>query len=264
MIRVTVPVALTAQFFGTFRVSVDGVPVDTGSSRPARNVLAYLLAHRRAPVPRDVLMDVFWPAAGPDAARNSLHVALSRIRQAVRAASPAAVIERCFDTYRIAGPVTVWTDVEHFEQACAAGRRADRAGDAVTAIRSYETACQLYQGDFLAEEPYAAWAAAPRDALRLQAVDVQSRLVELYIDGGGYGPAALLGRRILAIDPCNEAVHRRLMVCYAAAGMRHLALAQYDRLTATLWEAFRVRPAAETVDVYERLRRQCHPQRRSA
>jgi DNA-binding SARP family transcriptional activator len=254
---------LTAQFLGTFRVSVDGVPVDTTASRPARNVLAYLLAHRRSAVPRDVLMDVFWPTAGPDAARNSLHVALSRVRQALRAASPCAVIERRFDTYRIAGSLTVWTDVEHFEGACAAGRRADRKGDTATAIRSYETASQLYEGDFLAEEPYASWAVHSRDALRLQAVDIQSRLVELYIDRGVFGPAALLGRRILAIDPCNEAVHRRLMVCYAAAGVRHLALAQYDRLTTALWEAFRVRPSAETVDLYERLREQ-PAQRRSA
>jgi SARP family transcriptional regulator, regulator of embCAB operon len=255
---------LTAQFFGTFRVSVEGIPVDTVSSRPARNVLAYLLAHRRTAVPRDVLMDVFWPAAGPGAARNSLHVALSRARQALRAASPAAMVERRFDTYRIAGPVTVWTDLEHFERACATGRRIDRAGDATAAIRSYETACQIYEGDFLADEPYAEWAASTRDALRLQAVDVQSRLVEMYIECGSYGPAALVGRRILAVDPCNEAVHRRLMVCYAAAGMRHLALAQYDRLTTALWDTFRVRPSAETIDLYERLRRRCRPERRSA
>jgi hypothetical protein len=71
------PAVLTAHFFGTFRVSVDGTPVDTASSRRTRNVLAYLLAHRRAAVPRDVLMEVFWPAAAPDAARNSLHVALT-------------------------------------------------------------------------------------------------------------------------------------------------------------------------------------------
>jgi DNA-binding SARP family transcriptional activator len=259
------PAALTAHFFGTFRVSVDGTPVDTGSSRRTRNMLAYLLAYRRSAVPRDVLMDVFWPAAVPDAARNCLHVALTGVRQALRAASPLTVVERRFDTYRINDALSVWTDVEQFELACAAGRRADAAGDPATAIRCYETACQLYEGDFLADEPYADWAVATRDALRLEAVETQSRLVERYIDRGAYGPAALLGRRILAIDPCNEPVHRRLMACYAAAGLRHLALAQYQRLAVALWDAFQVRPSAETVELYDRLRQAGRPvARRSA
>jgi DNA-binding SARP family transcriptional activator len=166
------PAVLTAHFFGTFRVSIDGAPVDIGASRRTRNLLAYLLAHRRAAVPRDVLMDVFWPAAAPDAARNSLHVALTGVRQALRAASPRSVVERRFDTYRI--------------------------DDAV-------------------------------------------------------------------IDPCNEPVHRRLMACYAAAGLRHLALAQYQRLGVALWDAFQVRPSAETVELYDRLCQPCRPVvRRSA
>ena len=52
---------LTARLLGRFVVTIDGQLVDTQSSRRTRNVLAYLLAHRRAAVPRDVLMDVFWP-----------------------------------------------------------------------------------------------------------------------------------------------------------------------------------------------------------
>ncbi|HEX2355231.1 MAG TPA: hypothetical protein VHI50_02055, partial [Micromonosporaceae bacterium] len=36
---------LTAHLFGTFRVTIDGTPVDTVSSRRTRNLLAYLLAH---------------------------------------------------------------------------------------------------------------------------------------------------------------------------------------------------------------------------
>jgi hypothetical protein len=130
------------------------------------------------------------------------------------------------------------------------GRRR-RGGDPARTRRR----AKLYQGDFLAEEPYAGVGRGAAGRAALQAVDLQSRLVELYIDGGGYGPAALLGRRILAIDPCNEAVHRRLMVCYAAAGMRHLALAQYDRLTGGAVGGLPGAPVPETVELYERLRR---------
>ena len=80
--------------------------------------------------------------------------------------------------------------VEEFERTCRAGRRADLAGDRATAERHFEAAVQLYQGDFLADEPYAEWAAAIRDALRQQAIEMQSRLVEMYADRGDHGPAA--------------------------------------------------------------------------
>ncbi|HEY3010820.1 MAG TPA: BTAD domain-containing putative transcriptional regulator [Micromonosporaceae bacterium] len=245
---------LTAYFLGTFRVSIDGVPVDTASSRRTRNMLAYLVAHRRPPVPRDVLMDVFWPTAHPDAARNSLHVALSGVRQVLRAAYPHPVIERRFGAYQLVPLIGVWTDLEQFEVACRSGRRADRAGDERAAAREYEAACQLYDGDFLADDPYAEWACPVRERLRLDAVDIQSRLVEIYIARGDHGPAALLARRILAIDPCNERVHCSLMTCYAATGLRHLALAQYVRLATALRDTFQVRPSAETSALYQSLR----------
>lgn len=244
---------LTARLLGRFWVVVDGRVVDTTSSRRTRAVLAYLIAHREAPVGRDVLMDVFWPGAGPEAARNNLHVALSNVRRVLRAAQPQPLIERWYDTYRLAD-WDVWVDVERFEAQCREGRRAGRAGDAEAELRAYERAGQLYEGDFLADDPYAEWAAGPRDALRMQAIEAQARLVTLYARQGEHGAATLLGRKVLAADPCNEPVHRQLMASYAGCGQTHLALLQYHRCREALWDAFGVRPSRETVELYASLR----------
>jgi DNA-binding SARP family transcriptional activator len=246
---------LAAYFLGTFRVSIDGVPVDTSSRRRARQVLAYLLAHRRAPVPRDVLIDVFWPAAGLAAGRNNLHVALSSVRKALRAAHPAATVERRFDTYRVGDSVTIWTDVDQMSEIRAGRLRAERRGDQDEALRLQEAACQLYGGDFLADEPYLDWAMPIREALRLEAIEIQSDLVDRYLERGAHGPAAVLARRLVALDPCNETVHRQLMTCYVAGGHRHLALSQYHRLAELLWTGLRIRPSAGTTALFERLRR---------
>jgi hypothetical protein len=67
----------------------------------------------------------------------------------------------------------VWVDVEEFESRCRAGLQAERDGDLDRAVASYELASQLYDGDFLADDPYADWAAATRDAVQLLAMDVQ-------------------------------------------------------------------------------------------
>jgi SARP family transcriptional regulator, regulator of embCAB operon len=245
---------LTARLLGRFVVTVDGRLVDTQSSRRTRNVLAYLLAHRRAAVARDVLMDTFWPNASPDAARNSLHVALTGVRGALRECSSHPIVQRSYDAYRIADSVQVWVDIEEFEARTRAGRLAERGGDLEAAVACYEAASQLYDGDFCADDPYTDWAAPTRDALRLQALEVQSRLIDLYGQRGDHGAAVQLGRWVLAHDPCNEDVHRRLMASYARTGRDHLALTQYHRCADALRETFGVAPTAETRALYDVLR----------
>lgn len=235
---------VAAHLLGGFRLSVQGAPVDVGDRRRVRDVLAYLLTHHRTATPRDVLMDAIWPAASPGAARNSLHVALSGARAALRRATPVAVIERHHDSYRIAPGWEVWTDVDQFETEVAAGR-------GTADVRHFETAGQLYLGDLLADDPYSEWAATRREELRLQAIEVRGRLVDAYIGDGAHLAAAALARRVLDDDPCNEHAHRQLMVCYAAAGLRHLALFQYHRLADELWTAFRARPSAAARQLYE-------------
>jgi DNA-binding SARP family transcriptional activator len=245
---------LTVRMLGPLVVTLNGTVVDTESSRRTRQLLAYLLLHRRVAVPRDVLMDTFWPAASPEAARNNLHVALSGVRQALRAAAPVSMLQRRHDTYRLNSDL-VWVDVEEFEQRCADGRRADRAGDMATATRCYAAADRLYEGDLLAEDPYLDWASQQREALRLEFLNVQRRLVELYSAAGDHDSAVMVARRALAIDPYDEALHRQLMLAFHDLGQLHLALAQYQRCADLLWQAFRVRPSPQTVRLNEQLRR---------
>ncbi|MBU2664948.1 hypothetical protein KOI35_15705 [Actinoplanes bogorensis] len=249
---------LAARFLGDFRVTIDGVPIDTASRRRTRHVLAHLLAHRRTAVPRDVLTEAFWPGATPSAARNNLHVALSGLRQALRAASPVAGVERTFDSYRIADTVRVWTDIEQFEHHRAAAEQAERRHEHARAMQEREVACQLYEADFLADELYLDWAGPIREALRLDMIALQGRLIDGYLEEGAYGPATFLARRLVEADPCNEPVNRQLMACYAAAGLRHLALAQYHRLAERLWDTLRVQPSYATTAFFHELRNPRH------
>ncbi|GLY00512.1 MULTISPECIES: BTAD domain-containing putative transcriptional regulator [Actinoplanes] len=241
---------ICACLLGEFRLTVDGREVRGLPGRRGRDVLAYLLTHREAACPADVLMEAIWPGACPAAAHNRLHVALSGARRALREVSAATIVERGPGGYRIGRRVEVWTDVERFEAACRASRMVRTEG-----VRPGEEAVMLARGDFLAGEPCAPWALARRAAVRTQLLEVQSRLVACYLARGDFGPAATLAHRVLADDPCNEDVHRALMLCYARTGMRHLALLHYRQVVEVLWDALRVRPSAETERLHDELRR---------
>lgn len=251
---------LTARLLGPMMVTVNGRVVDT-TSRRTRHVLAYLLLHRRSAVPRDVLMDTFWPDARPGAARNSLHVALTGVRRVLGAAWPGPVLERRHGNYRLAPQLAVWVDVDEFERAYRVGLQAQRAGDDERARAAYAAADRLYGGELLAEDPYAEWAAMARETLRLDLLDTLRRLADLHAAVGDHAGAVLVARRALDIDPCSEPVHRRLMRSYRDTDQVHLALTQFHRCSEQLWRDHRVAPSAETVALHEQLRR---PVRRTA
>jgi DNA-binding SARP family transcriptional activator len=247
------PPMLTARLFGGFLLAVDGRVVDTSSSRRTRNLLAYLVTYRHSPVPRDVLMDVFWPDSDPEAARNSLHVALSGVRQALREVTSHPLLHRRFDTYQLAPAATAWVDVSEFDRACRRAQQLERAGDAAGARRAFEVAADLYDGDFLADDPYGRWPQRVREALRLQVTELRTRLVALQLEAGDVTAATTTARAALALDPCNELLHRQLMACYAASGQQHRALAQYVVCVDTLWGELRVRPGPDTDRLYSEL-----------
>ena len=131
-------------------------------------LLAYLIDRGRVPVPRDVLMEVFWPKSTPAAARNSLHVAMWALRRALAAAWPGSVVECRGDVYRFSDEVEVWSDVAEMGQSWNRGAAAAAAGRLTEAVKEYEAARALCGGAYLADDPYLEWALPRRDDLRLR------------------------------------------------------------------------------------------------
>ena len=71
---------LAVRLLGELTADIDGVAVTRWSGNRGRSVLRYLVTYRHHVIPRDVLVDVFWPDAAPDLGRNRLHVTLHALR----------------------------------------------------------------------------------------------------------------------------------------------------------------------------------------
>jgi DNA-binding SARP family transcriptional activator len=176
---------------GNRRVTVDDVPVTAWPSRRGRALLLYLLVHRDPWPSREALMEEFWPGAAPAAARNSLNVAVHGLR---RTAADAHLVRFEDGHYRLDPDVRLWLDVEEFERHVEGGRELEKAGEATAAAAEYELAASLYQGDFLAEDPYEEWPVLTRERLRLAYLDTLDRLSHLYFTQEQYAASRLTSR----------------------------------------------------------------------
>jgi DNA-binding SARP family transcriptional activator len=245
---------LTVHVLGAFRVILNDRPVENWPSGRGRALFKYLLTHAERPIPRDVLMDLFWPEAGPDAARNSLNVAVYGLRQALRAAAHVPVVVFHDGTYRIRTDLQLWLDVDEFERHIQAGRQLEAAGQIDAATAEYEVATGLYQGDFMDDDPYEEWPVLTRERLRVAYLDTLDRLGQIYFSQGQYAACATLCQLMLARDNCREDAHCRLMRCYSRQGQHHLALRQYQSCVEALRQELDVEPSPATMQLYERVR----------
>ncbi|AGL17010.1 BTAD domain-containing putative transcriptional regulator [Actinoplanes sp. N902-109] len=246
---------LAAHVLGSFIATVDGAAVRAWHGGRIRSLFAYLLTHRSPCPSREVLMDVFWPKSTPEAARNSLNVALHGVRRALRTVTERPVVSFHGNSYGLDPDVRLWLDVDEFDRHLRLARCLELAGRSERAIREYEVADGLYRGDFLADNPYEEWCVLLRDRLRLAHVDALDHLSGLSFEVGRYAAAATLCSRIIEYDPCRETAHRRLMHCHSRQGQPHLALLQHQACVSALRSDLDMDPSPETQDLYRRIRR---------
>jgi DNA-binding SARP family transcriptional activator len=247
-------VELAVCLLGRFRLFRRGQLVDVWHGPKTPRVVRYLFAQRGRPVPRDVLIDLFWPDVDAETVRRSLHQVIYVIRKALRAPrDPVQLVVFADDAYAVNTSAGVWCDADEFEACARAGRRAERELSEEDAISAYESAERNYAGEFLEDSLYEDWAMAERDRLRLIYIDVSTRLAELKLAKGDVDTALDFSQRALLRDPCGEAAHRCALRCYAAAGNRNLVIHQYETCVTALDRAYGLVPTRETTELYASL-----------
>lgn len=236
---------LTARLLGTPQFAMGDRAIDPGNGR-AGALLAYLVATRQVQS-RDRLAGFFWPDVPQRNALASLRTALYDLRRALgRDAAPRLVVERTRVAVAVDG---LDTDVARLE-AVAAG-----ADD----LDALEAAVAAWRGDFLdgVVVPDAAdfddWLFLERERLANLYLSALCRLGERYADRGDFGRAAEAARRVLAIDPLREEIHRALMSYLALDGQRGAAIAQYRACQELLRRELDIEPLAATTAAYQRI-----------
>jgi DNA-binding SARP family transcriptional activator len=248
--------SLVIYCLGPFKVYQDDQQVTEWLSSKGKMVFKYLVTHRDHPIPKEILMDLFWPNTNPDSARNNLNVAIYGLRQALHKFQPnfSHVLYQN-DQYTLNPSLRIWMDIEEFEKNLAEAQHLQANDQPDKAVKWLETAINLYHGDFLAGDIYEEWTVMIRERLRLAYLSALHQLSRQYFHQKEYADCAALCQIILARDNCREDVHCLLMRCFAHQGQTPLGLRQYQICAEALREELGVSPSKSTVTLYQQLKR---------
>ena len=246
------PVDLHIYTLGRFRVYHHDRALDGWTGQKSRSLFKHLLIHRDAPVHTEQLLDYFWGDSSPDMARRSLYQTIYLVRQALQALGRPVIIQ-VNGGYQFNPELNVWVDCETFMGQYRVGLEAAGRGDDDGGVAALLAAETLYEGEFMAEDPYEEWPVARREQLRNAYLDALDRLSRHFWATREDGPCIVYCRKLLEIDACREDIHRRLMRVFARRGERSLALRQYLRCVEALREELDVEPLADTTRLYRQV-----------
>ena len=238
---------------GRFRVFQNDQPIEEWTSNKGKSVFKYLITHRTQPVAKEVLMEIFWPSAEPEAARNNLNVAIYGLRRSFHSDQPYILFRD--DQYLINPEVQVWIDAEQYLDHARRAEDLEQQGRIDSAVVEYRKAAALYQGEYLEEDRYEEWLLPHRQHVHQSFLRLLDRLSIHHFSQEDYDSCAVVCNRIIAVDSCHEKAHRRLMRCYSRQGQRYLAVRQYHHCVEALNIELDVGPSQKTMGLYEHIQR---------
>ena len=246
------PSRLALHFLGPAQLYLDQKPVVT-SRRKATALLAFL-ALRGGPQTRDSLSALFWPDYDQSRAFSNLRHILWEVQQAV--GEGWIVADR--ETVAWNPDAELSLDVHEFESLLAKSRAQEDTAHRVPLLCE---AVKLYRNHFLTgfslrDAPdFNEWAFAKSEELKHQLAGALTMLSEDYCTLGQAEQAIPYARRLIALDPLNEASHRQLMQVYIQAGQHSAALKQYQACEQILRKELGIDPQPETREFYKKIRK---------
>ena len=217
------------------------------STKKARALLAHLALPLGRAHPREKLATLLWGDMPDAQSRGNLRQALSRIQKAFAGANvPAIRFEG--DTIAL-DPSTVEVDVAAFERLLADGR----PGALEQAVERYRG--DLLEGLALREHAFDEWLNSERERLHELATKALGRLLAHQSTTEADEQTLRTARRLLELDPLEEAAHRLVMRLHWRHGRRAAALRQYQLCVDLLERELRAEPEAETRQLYQEILR---------
>jgi LuxR family transcriptional regulator, maltose regulon positive regulatory protein len=250
-------VDLTIRLLGPIEIFRDPArpfAADAWTTRRARDILCFIVAHRHRRAAKEVLVETFWGEAEATMAEKNFYPTISHIRRALNSRQPLKQNFLVFANgeYQLNPEFAYAIDLEEFDHLVAESEAARRAGQTERYLRAYDTAVKLYRGEFM-QGCYGDWIEEQRTYYRTQYLHMLETLAMAAAQSRTWAQALQLAQQVLRDDPFREEMHCLVMRAQAALGNRAALKEQYEHLRKLLREELGVEPAARTRKTFKQL-----------
>jgi DNA-binding SARP family transcriptional activator len=251
---------LEIRTLGAFRVLRDGrTPIADykWGGRRTQLLLKAIVVHAMYDIPKDILIEDMWPESDPAASQRNFKVTLHRLRKILEpdlAKHGRSAYIHLKDNLISLDRQRCRVDVQRFLEYRKDIKRAALAKEHQVILDHGRRLLALYQGDFLAEDPYAPWAEMKRLALKDEYIATAMAMAAIYREQARWAEADQCCRTALAADPCSEQAGAMLMEILAAQERRSDAVKVYEQLRTALRSDLGVEPDPGVTAVYRRIR----------
>jgi len=240
--------------FGLPRVVVDDirVPDEAWKTVKSKKLLCYLLLHREKKISQDRLIEALWQNASHRSGSDSLRKAIQHIRQIFRTnlAKKGDVIVSGKRLYQISPQLSVRLDTEEFHKLINQAKKArEKNGNYEEYLKR---ALLLYKEEF-ATGWYDSWVEEMRRYYQGLYEECLLMMADFCSSENRYGESIAWFKKLIAIDFCNEAYHRKLLQAYSRIGRYKDIIRDFEQLRKILKKELNTDPQRETVDLYESL-----------
>ncbi|MEK7827396.1 MAG: bacterial transcriptional activator domain-containing protein, partial [Thermodesulfobacteriota bacterium] len=263
---------------GRFAILRDEAPISFGGKvqHKPMELLKAIISFGGNEVPKDTLVDILWPNAEGDMARQSFDTTLYRLRRligndkAIGLQGEQLSLDARYCWVDIRAFESLYKKAEDIFKAIGEMERGGKGEISDTTsfpdaplhlctpaqaeiLSLSQKAIALYKGRFLPSDTRCLWTVSTRERLRNKFHNLCIMLGNYLEQAGQWQKVSEHYLRAIEIDDLAEEFYRRLMVCYQRLGQRAKAIEVYQRLKNTLSAAFQIGPSAGTNAVYRAL-----------
>lgn len=239
---------LSVRMLGVFTILVNEQRLVDDLGPSGRLLAGYLIEFAGRAHRRDRLADQFWGHLDPERARAALNTALWRLRK-VLAAEPesgSGANLRTFGT-EVVLDTAPWLEVDTHRFASSVKQALTAApADSAYSVRLLEAAAECYTGPFLDGDD-ADWILEERERLHSLFIRGASELLRFYGRDQRYEEGIAIGRRLLALDPFRESIHRSLLILLVLNGQQAEALRHHERWAEAFRRELDIEPMPQTL-----------------
>ncbi|RJQ55070.1 MAG: hypothetical protein C4521_03130 [Actinobacteria bacterium] len=222
--------------------------------RKAKHMMQYLFINRKRRLPKDVVMDTFWPESQLSASVNNFYVTFHALK---RSLNPHLQRREQLPYFQASeGMVqlvqeTFSSDVDEFVEAWEEARAAAAQGRKQDALENLKRCQELYVGDLMEDNLYEEWTLEERQELHETYCSAMCLLAEVLSSKGEHDEAARTLRRLINREKTREDLHLLLAAQYMLAGNRPMAHTQFKLCQRALREELDVEVSDEMRQRFE-------------